>query len=536
MDEFLKVLGLTLLFIFAGIFAILYNFYTPPYYKNIDININTNSRFIIIHEKFSMVMPHGSHVQYRSFMSSITLLNIENHDTLNPPKAPIRILSVTCSIGKPYVVIGDTTYRPNGSEISIPSNYYRNNEVGCYNPAGYKGGEIENLAVVYEVPISYVRKENYKYYLFSRSHPAIWKLVIKKGEITREFYYILPDLHIWFDVRDLNSDILYINTGLILLVILSAMFPFIVWYFFGRDPDIVVPKYLSRPPVDPSGKPLPYCLAGYLLKSRVDRDILASILLRLKYLGIIVGMKIKKSIITESKAIITINKQKLHSMSNYLIDVEKDFVSSLFDYGKTIKEDNLYITRRYSGTDLRRLASYIDATFGVWIDNEVIFDKGKYILMAYGSLLIIFFQFIFKNILPFSLEIYFLILGAFCVLSGYTFLYSIYSKFKDGWYRTYLETNAFKNFLSDIAMLKKYGPEDIVIWSEWLLYATAFGVSKKVIKAMKEKFPFEYVEFYNTMILLVYSIVGVGFPPLYEEIAFDFVLGGGFGGGGGGAR
>ena len=49
-----------------------------------------------------------------------------------------------------------------------------------------------------------------------------------------------------------------------------------------------------------------------------------------------------------------------------------------------------------------------------------------------------------------------------------------------------LEWDAFAHFLSDLAMLRKYAPQDVSMWGEWLAYGTALGVGKKVEKAMED--------------------------------------------------
>lgn len=48
-----------------------------------------------------------------------------------------------------------------------------------------------------------------------------------------------------------------------------------------------------------------------------------------------------------------------------------------------------------------------------------------------------------------------------------------------------LEWDAFAKFLSDLALMKKYSPGDLLMWGEWLVYGTALGVGDKVEAAMK---------------------------------------------------
>ncbi len=53
-------------------------------------------------------------------------------------------------------------------------------------------------------------------------------------------------------------------------------------------------------------------------------------------------------------------------------------------------------------------------------------------------------------------------------------------------YKEYEEWLAFRRFLSDAAMLKKYAEQDWRMWREWLVYGVLFGVADKVFKALKE--------------------------------------------------
>ncbi|MCZ7380299.1 MAG: DUF2207 domain-containing protein [Candidatus Methanoperedens sp.] len=63
---------------------------------------------------------------------------------------------------------------------------------------------------------------------------------------------------------------------------------------------------------------------------------------------------------------------------------------------------------------------------------------------------------------------------------------ALFGRWKENYYKEKLEWDAFRDFLSDFAMIKKYAPEDITMWQEWLVYGTALGVGDKVAKVMEE--------------------------------------------------
>jgi uncharacterized membrane protein len=61
---------------------------------------------------------------------------------------------------------------------------------------------------------------------------------------------------------------------------------------------------------------------------------------------------------------------------------------------------------------------------------------------------------------------------------------ALFGHWKDDRYREKLEWEAFRHFLSDLALIRKYAPEDLSAWGEWLIYGTALGVGDKVEEAM----------------------------------------------------
>jgi uncharacterized membrane protein len=121
---------------------------------------------------------------------------------------------------------------------------------------------------------------------------------------------------------------------------------------------------------------------------------------------------------------------------------------------------------------------------------------------------------------------------------------TLFGKWKGSTYREKLEWDSFKKFLSDLALIKKYAPEDLSMWGTWLIYGTSLGVGKKVAKAMEElKIPLVEAKFIPVMPLFI--------RPISRAIPYSqakgrsgaggfsgggFGAGGGFGGGGAGAR
>ncbi|MDO9539011.1 MAG: DUF2207 domain-containing protein [Methanocalculus sp.] len=115
-----------------------------------------------------------------------------------------------------------------------------------------------------------------------------------------------------------------------------------------------------------------------------------------------------------------------------------------------------------------------------------------------------------------------------------------FGHWKDDYYKSKLEWNSFRRFLSDMSMIRKYSPDDMNMWGIWLIYGTALGVGDNVQKAMKElkvdvsqsgyyvPTYFWFAGFHSIRTFTPPSQAGAG--------GGGFGAGGGFGGGGAGGR
>jgi uncharacterized membrane protein len=116
---------------------------------------------------------------------------------------------------------------------------------------------------------------------------------------------------------------------------------------------------------------------------------------------------------------------------------------------------------------------------------------------------------------------------------------TVFGNWKEDYYKEKLEWDSFKNFLSDLSQIKKYSPDDINMWGEWLIYGTALGAGKNVEKAMKEL----NINISESGYFYPHYIWYAGFysistftPPSQGGSGGGFGAGGGFGGGGAGGR
>lgn len=100
---------------------------------------------------------------------------------------------------------------------------------------------------------------------------------------------------------------------------------------------------------------------------------------------------------------------------------------------------------------------------------------------------------------------------------------------------------AFKKYMEDFSLLKEKDVPDIAIWEKYLVYATAFGISEKVIKELKIVYPdFDNYDYniYPTIFIMSHMDFSSSFRSVSNAMSSSFSSGSGGGGGfsGGGGR
>ena len=100
---------------------------------------------------------------------------------------------------------------------------------------------------------------------------------------------------------------------------------------------------------------------------------------------------------------------------------------------------------------------------------------------------------------------------------------------------------ALKKYMEDFSLLKEKEIPDLVLWEKFLVYATAFGISEKVIKQLKIVYP-EYnnldYSVYPNMYIFMHMDFNKSFNSVSSYMSSTFSSGSGGGGGfsGGGGR
>lgn len=117
------------------------------------------------------------------------------------------------------------------------------------------------------------------------------------------------------------------------------------------------------------------------------------------------------------------------------------------------------------------------------------------------------------------------------------FLFARAKTLKEEYYDTYTKLKGLEKYLKDYSLIKDRYPIEIELWGKYLVFATLFGIGKKVAKEFKE----ELLQsgFDDEYIYLNYPLIGISY---YNQIfsnaagSFSSAEYSGFGSGGGGRR
>lgn len=469
------------------------------------------------------------------------------------------------------------------------------NEVGCYSPKFYDVGEYtisyayqvnppvecdDNLCHMNfkfadeHIPyrnVKIVLKDPDNYIVKVFPHPPDFKTSIsdggwiisgkspKNGLVEVEML-LKPGLSGGFVARldnieekTVNANSPYSNNYFLLsglkyiLIAVVLGFPLILYFIYiryGTEKEFTVPEYLSFVP----SKKKPW-LVNMLFKRDAfdfDEDGFFATLLDLHKRDF---LKIEPS--TEIKQIIKVSKNNKRNVKVRLLKkpedtddrYEKSLLSLLNNWSKDGFFDTEYFIKAVKSmknkeSEIRKLKSQMDFLTCKAIPmlaKDYVVRGGKRItvLLAVSILLVIVFFLLRSSKYPVFEEN--IIYSAIIALqSAFILIFTrstLFGRWKGEYYKEKLEWDSFRNFLSDMAMIKKYAPEDIVIWKDWLIYGTALGVGEKVVEAMNamnvnipevDFAPHVYTSFHSSSatVTSTYSAATGG-------------SGGGFGGGGG---
>ncbi len=361
-----------------------------------------------------------------------------------------------------------------------------------------------------------------------------------------------------------------------LFALLALLFPFFIYFKYGREPKINYDAIYERePPTDSRPAVVNAIMQGK--RGMPTMDGFTATVMDLAYRDYISLRTVKSEessllglIKSESEdIIIEIVDNLTHSGTEdtYLqaggkIRELDDFEKDVFDLLKShVYEGKISWSELKKelgkGTDFYEFITAWNKKVKEHTAFEKLFKAAGNTYMIIFSLAIILMSFVYLVVFtsyfpsyefPLAsklnmLIVYFLIYGVvILIFSG------IFEKVLGRWTPEgrlyYKRWGNFKKYLTDFSALKEHPPESIKIWDSYLVYATSLGVAKEVLHNMSLVVPAEQLQGSNFYpIHHSYAQFGSGFGSAYASSAPSGSggggvggVGGGSGGGGGGAR
>lgn len=530
------------------------------FYKS-ELNINGT----IIKETLYFNTDKPYHTLYKTFQSPITTK--DDYSIKNS----ILIDSVECDKGYAYFRKNNNCYfSPDFTIKNTCPDYTEDNEYGCSfgNVYGFQKGQEYKISSNFELNQENLFKIHGKYYIKFIAYGAnnhnpltigdnfnIQGNVVFKNEYP-SYEYVIIYIPSNGDISKYNlidkSDFEYGSTktsnltpaSLILLNYLKTIFIFLIpgilffcsWLFFGKElKEEDVPDQLSQNPSDRK----PWEVAAFFNPpfGRIDKNFFSAMLLDFSRRKIIDIQLLKnKTLFSNNEEIyIKINNNKDKDLDN----IEKKFMKMLVE----IRDDSSHKYKKEEYFNLKRASSSFSVSSSLKTSAKILQDNvknegKKYMNMTgpiffFVSLIVLafignFFLLSFLFVL-FNLIILVFVFGLFLSKT------SLLIKYKGNFYKEYREWQSFKKWLNGSPAMKESGSKAVILWEKYLVYATALGISKKILKELKDKGLInneQYNVYTNVPIVSTSFAVSSG----SSGGGFGGAGGGGVGGGGGGGR
>ncbi len=480
---------------------------------------------------------------YRSFVSPLFITS--------PGRESVLVKSVECSSGIAYVYTAiNTCYTGTLSYIKcIPNTEI--NEIGCTfgeKYLFYKNKEY-TLTTTYTFFTPAVVEIKGIYYrklvLYSpEKHPLLILgdnfFVNAEGALIQSFYLPSESVIIYIPHNGESFGGEYIGQSKVFssyfkrfwLLIFFGFFPaisfFVVWLFFGKEKYTI--DYPDQMSYFPDTKRRGWEVATFFHPpfGVIDKQFFSATLLDLKSRKIIViKIKDKQAWIKLPKSDFKDADTVERRLINILKELEKFVLSTSRDAEGFVNIKKLISYSKKKTSDIRALQRYIKERSKKYLDYKAektmaYFGPAAFILIRVLYRIKESFYFLFGLVTLFWL--YVIILHRTAVLV----------RFKKDFYKEYRHWQSFRKWLKGSFSMKHSDPEAVILWDRYLVYATALGVSGKIIKKLKQIHAIseaDYVVFHSissssSSFASVGGAGGLG----------GSVGGGGAGGGGGGGR
>ncbi len=546
MKEKTTITIVVLIFILFGLINTYYTIFSAPFsFSQATITADGPQ----ITETLIYVPNKDYHTLYRNFITPIRE-NFEQGDS-------IHVTAVACSGGVSYTrdFDGNTHIRiAPGATMSLQ--YTENNEYGCTygEDTGFKQGTTYAITSQYTLHPSTVFLINGQYYIkfvaySSEKHPLLSKsstLQTSANIVAKSFY--LPDenviVYLPINPQDMPyariidaKDFVYENSVRnILVTLFFSLIPAIVcffgWFFFGREKrEEDLPHELSQYPQERKA----WEVVAYFHPpfGELDKQFIPTMIMDFYNRKIIDVKEI------DGDTYMSINEhhnQKLDDVEQKFLDFLNDIYADAKISGNakgTSFNMNDAIThagaleKKELQTHYKLLQKRIKEKSKEYIDY-----RGNWFVFSPLAIIVLLYNIMGAHAITLLYIVCFITMGIIAHKSA------LFIRYKKEYYPEYQKWQGFKNYLKTMDSMKKAPPQAVVLWNQYLVYATALGVEKTVIKKFQEWkiiTPTQshiYMGIYHTS-----SATGaVGGNSGGAGGGFGGAAGGGVGGGGGGGR
>jgi len=442
----------------------------------------------------------------------------------------------------------DGTYQHVNIKLADEHVYYRSVSITVRDNKGL----IDNLYP--HLPLYSVKREEGMWIIEGKApdNTLVEIEMVMKGLEGEHFYQ--PATNIPLRVKEANERFLReinfrdgFRKVLLFILFTFPLFIFFIYRIFGRERSFSVPRFLSFIP-NRNRKPWFVNMVFSGDATETDESAYFSTLLDMERRGLIE--------IKEELGDIKIKVNEMHIEDPYERKILMFITGNASDEGIfSIRDMEKRMREFLKYKDIEALKQ-LKKTF----DNIIKFKnresykdllslKGFYVLRVCALILSVVVVIIFVHsssfIYAYTYDIVVLSLSCLALINipHIVLPRQIFGRWKGTYYKERLEWEAFGNFLSDLAMIKKYAPEDIVLWKEWLIYGVALGVGDNVEKALEDlniRIPeVRKIRVLRDRTYYYYRSLNEGIKSLTSYNAKGgggFGVGGGFGGGGAGGR
>ena len=198
--------------------------------------------------------------------------------------------------------------------------------------------------------------------------------------------------------------------------------------------------------------------------------------------------------------IIYLNEEKFKSVNLKIHEIKlvKWFINVIGDGKKvSFKEIENYGSSYDNAQRFQKCALEFKKSIKDAYKDENIFDKfsiqGKQKALGLGMILVAFLIVSLFLATLYNVSATVNIVIMFILMVGYYFYIGIIKKRSKAANEEYVKWKAFKNFLMDFSSFEDYPIPGIVVWEEYLVYATSLKIADKVMEQLEVKLP-EYEE------------------------------------------